>query len=996
MISIRIWILRTTFFAFFFCTPNLLHSQQREVRLLSNADRFFNEGNLEEAVKTYDQLIREFPASPIVITAKLNRGLAQFQLGDFDSAVTSFKEVAESRGATAEVVALAQLNIGKALAASAQKKDSTQRTAALSKAEAELTKALSLQLSTDQREEALYWRALTRLLSEKPADALEDVKTMQSEFLKSGQLRIETRFLQGIALAASAAKLRSEGKSADAAPLWEQSRQAFEQAINEGRVERPGLANDAIFQIGEVLTNVGEHDEAINYFRRVEPTEGIIKDLERRRDNLREQFRRQQITVDQLRSGQERINAQLAALAERPDPVADAMSKIAFNLVQAGRHDQARVVLNHIEPFIKSDNLKKFVHYVRTISFALQGIPDLADVLATSFREKYPKDPLGENLGLLVGTAYLGERQPEKALPILEQSLVDYPNSRFAQETLRTIGQALAGLGRIEEATKRINEYVSKNPGTPEAQLALLSLGEAVARSGKLDDGLKTIREVLANAKTEAIKINCSFLIAQLLEQARRIDDAVNAYLDFAKNFPKAEQTPSVILQAGRLLDQAGKRDKARELYQRVISEYKTSEAAPFAQQAIATQHMNAKPMEAEEAIKAFQVLIDEFPNSPLVNNAKFFQGGILERQNKLQEAIDLYRGIISSSPGSPIAADAQLAIGRVWTQRLSKLGSFMAIKGDPELEKQWGEIWDTAFEELKTVLFTYPDSVAVNAALNEILRLFNAKTAADLMSCEDVANALGQVASDASAKITVALCFARAAQMQACGDAKGALEIMKTTYGDGNNIRLTAEELQRFGIALLDADDIELAAEIFRRLGAENPRNPAAQAAAGFGEVAVAVKKRDLATARSAFAKVDEQYSWSPMRHRAAVVLASLLARTEPQAAVELLNSVIAARTREPMNDIIMDAMFAAGEAELLRGRSAEAAGYYEMVHARFFTGGGERSVKGLLRAGELYASLPDKKNEACRVYATFLRVYGSDPAAEEVKQKRADLQCP
>ena len=978
-----------------FCV-NTASCQTREAQLIATADRFFNDGNLQEAVNTYEQLIREFPASPLVLNARINRGFALFQMGDFDKAAASFREVAESRGASPEALAISQLNLGKALAASAQKKEDAQRSSTLNSAEAELTKSLSLKLSVEQKEEALYWRALTRLFNEKPLDALEDIKALQTEFLSAGQLRIETRFLQGVALAASAATLRSQGKSTEAAPLWEQSREAFELALREGRTERPGLANDAIFQIGEVLTNTGQYDEAISYYRRVEPTEGIRQELERRRDNLKEQFRRQQITVEQLRSAQERINAQLSAIADRPDPVADAMSKIAFNLVQAGRYDEARVVLNHVEPFIKSENLKKYTLYVRAISLALQGIADRAETLANTFREKYPKDPLGENLGLLVGSAYLSNRQPEKALPILEQSLVDYPNSRFAQETLRTIGQALAGLGRIEEATRRINDYVSKNPDTPEAQLALLSLGEAISRAGKLEEGITTIREVLAKAKTESIKISAAFLIGQLYEQARSVDNAVNAYLDFAKNFPQAEQTPSVLFQAGRLLDQAGQREKAREIYNRVITEHKNSDVAPFAQQAIATQHMNAQPIEAEEAFKAFQVLIDEFPKSPLANNARFFQGGILEREKKYQEAIDLYKDIIASSPGTAIAADAQLAIGRLWTQRLTRMGSFLGVKGDPDMEKEWNNTWDTAFEALKTVITTYPETVAVNSALNEILRLFNAKTASNLMTCEEVADALGKLASDARETLTVPLSFARAAQMQICGDSAGALELMKKTYGDGSGIRLSAEELQRFGIALLEADNIELAEEIFRRLAQENPRNPAALAAAGFGEVAIAVKKRDLSAAKASFAKLDELYSWSPMRHRAAVTYATLLARTDAPAAVELLNSVIAARTREPINDIIIDAMFAAGEAELLRGRTAEAAGYFEMVHARFFTGGGARSVNGLLKAGELYASLPDKKDEACRVYATFLRVYGSNPAAQEVSQKRAALLCP
>ena len=979
---------------FFACTS--LWCQSRESQLLATADRLFNEGNLAEAIQTYDQLIREYPTSQSVVIARFNRGYAQLQLGQFDNAVVTLREVVNSRGATPQLAQLALLNIGKALVASAQKKDPSQRLDTIQNAIAELTNVLGRQPSSEIKEEALYWRALANLSIDKPTQALEDIRSLQEEFLNSGLLRIETRYIEGVALATRAAQLRSEGKTGEASEMWNQALEAFEQVVNTGRTEKPGLANDALFQIAEVLTNIGRHEEAIRYYRLVDPIEDIRRELERRRENLRQQFRRQQISAEQLRRMQERLEIQLASLADRPYIVAEAMCKIAFNFVQTGRYDQARVILNHTEPFVKSENTKKFALYTRIISLALQGLAEKADELSKNFFSKYPKDPLGENIGYLVGSAFLAKRNPERALPILEQSLVDYPNNRFSQEILLAIGQALAGLGKIDEAAKRINDYVSKNPDRQEAQFALLTLSEAMVRVGKTKEAREVVNQILSNPKTEQILISASYLNAQILQQMQQTDEAIMAYLGFVKNYPHAQQAAYALLEAGKLYDQIGQRDKAYEQYKRVLSEYKKSEAAPYAQQAIALQHLNAKPMEADEAFDAFQELINAFPQSPLVNRAKFYQGTILERLNRFEDALNLYQAIIRSTKDTALAADAQLAIGKLWTQRLSRLGSFVAVQGDPDLEKEWHQIWDAAYASLKTVIISHPESEAAVAALNEIVRLYNTKISSELMRCEEAAEALGKLATEVTDKMFTALSFARAAQMQLCGDEKGSLELMKKTYGDGKGVRLSAEDLQRFAFALLKANEVAFAEEVIRRLATEHRRNPAAQAAAAYGEVALAVKKKDLTNAQEAFRKIEQEFAWSPLRHHAAVTLADLLAQTDPQAAIELLNSVIAARTREPIHDIIIDAMFAAGRAEERRGRIAEAAGYYEMVHARFFTGGGKRSVEGLLKAGELYSSLPDKKNEACRVYSTFLRVYGSDPAAEEVRTKRLELQCP
>ncbi len=988
----------TTLFFTAFCGSNIL-AQSNEAQLERRADDFFRDGNLTEAIKTYEELIRGFPASPAALRARTNLGLALFQNGELDRAVEVFRELANTRGLTPEAVAFAQLQLGKTFIAIAQKKEGPARQADLDKAEDELSKALSAPLSPAQKEEAMYWRALGRLFAEKPDLVIEQVDAQLREF-PSGLLRIEAVFLRGAALFIKASQLRSLGQTAQALETARQAKEAFQKAVAEGRQERPGLANDALFQVGEVLTSMGDHEEAINVFRQVEPTTGLEQELNRRIQENRQRFDRQQISRELFLQNRERLTSQLAALAQRPDPVADAYSKIALNLVQLGRNDQARVVLNHIENFGKSDNFRKFTHYVRTISFALQGLADRADTLAIEFREKYPKDPLGENLGLLVGNAYIATKNAERALAVLEQGLADYPNSRFAPRYLLAIGQALAMLGRLDDAEKRIREYVAKNPEAEESQSALISLGEAKARAGRLDEGLDLIRKVLSDTSSENVKITAAFTIGQLLENAQKFPEAIASYMDFVKTFPNTSQAPTVLFQVGRIQQQIGQKSQAIETFERVISQYKQNEVAPFARQAIASLYMAdmaTDPQAADRAIAEFQKLIDEFPQSPLVNSARFFQGGILERQNKHDEARALYQSIIEGAPGTQIAADAQLAIARISIQRLNRIGAFITIKGDPELEQTWNATWQQAMTDARVVLDEYPETPAVNPTLNEILRLYSLKTAAGIMTCDEVTQQIGQLAEEkiqTHPALGVALAFAQAGQMRNCGDNAGALAKMSQVYGDGTGIRLGADDLERFAVALLQDGQTDRAREVFERIATEFPRLQTAQAVAAYGRVAVAVRSRNNAAAKEAFEQMNQKFSWSAWRHRAAVELASALARTEPDVAITILRSVIEAQSREPINDIKAEAMFAAGAAEEARGRKPDAAAYYEMVHARFFTGGGQRSIEGLLKAAQLFREANDTTN-ACRVLGTFMRFYSATAQADEARQLQQSLGC-
>jgi Ca-activated chloride channel homolog len=71
------------------------------------AARLYDKGNYDEALKSYDNLILEFPQEPKL---KMNRGSAQFQLGNFDKAEESYN----AANSTKDKKALADLyyNIG--------------------------------------------------------------------------------------------------------------------------------------------------------------------------------------------------------------------------------------------------------------------------------------------------------------------------------------------------------------------------------------------------------------------------------------------------------------------------------------------------------------------------------------------------------------------------------------------------------------------------------------------------------------------------------------------------------------------------------------------------------------------------------------------------------------------------------------------------------------------------------------------------------------------
>ncbi|MBI3322099.1 MAG: outer membrane protein assembly factor BamD [Candidatus Omnitrophica bacterium] len=134
--------------------------------------------------------------------------------------------------------------------------------------------------------------------------------------------------------------------------------------------------------------------------------------------------------------------------------------------------------------------------------------------------------------------------------------------------------------------------------------------------------------------------------------------------------------------------------DKAIEIYQHVVDHAPYGDYGDRAQLRLGECYVRQKRF--EEANRAFQRVVDDYPNSPLSEIAKFKVAFCARQlslkasydQSATEEAITWFESFIASHPDSdlvPQAQDSLLQLHEIKAEGLAKIARFYETKGKPD-----------------------------------------------------------------------------------------------------------------------------------------------------------------------------------------------------------------------------------------------------------------------------------------------------------------------
>ncbi len=136
---------------------------------------------------------------------------------------------------------------------------------------------------------------------------------------------------------------------------------------------------------------------------------------------------------------------------------------------------------------------------------------------------------------------------------------------------------------------KALEAVVVGKAGTRAAETALLSLGDAQYRLGQFDDALASYRKFLGDASPEdTLRAFAMQGEAFALLGAGKGDDALAAAKRLAQEPPAGFGRDLGLLAEGRIAQQVGKADAAKEAFQKLVADFPTTAAGREASERLA------------------------------------------------------------------------------------------------------------------------------------------------------------------------------------------------------------------------------------------------------------------------------------------------------------------------------------------------------------------------------------------------------------------------
>ncbi len=979
------------------------------------------------AAQTFDQIVTGYPSSPNIDDVRIRAGYSYFFAGKYSEAVDRLSKEANANNkpeyqATAlYYTALAQFSQG-------QKSNDQGAFADATKTLTKLINIIERAPTADNKgylEQSIYYRALAEYLQ-------EDYDAAEKDLLKVIQMFPESLSRPDYLLRLGSVYAVETNQAVTAKKPADVVRAAADKALaalDQVSTDPNALvqANEANMSKGEILFLVAQldstpagYEKALDTFRLVRRKEDMIPLQQDRLDQLRKQSQAANVQAAQNSLASlandtslliSREENRLKDLQNGPDPIIAALIRIAECYVSMKEPDEARTILHRLVAHAKlTPEQQQEVDFQVLYSYVLGGQTDQANKALDDYLSKHAGDPQADSLSYQIAAKLLDRKDYNGALQQAQRSLKDFPNGKYAADSISMEVQALTRLGRIDESNKILDDFLKANPTSPQANSLFLSRAQNETSAGNLAAALDDYKKVRDNPSASPdVQAAADTGYIQTLNTMKRYDDVITEAKNFATKYPTSTKLlPSVELFAGMAMDQ--KHDPgAVAALQAMARQYPQDDAAPFALFYIINIYERTNNVPA--MIQAATDLRTAYPNAyPLLAQAADAVSTVLIKQKKFDDAVALYQPLADASKPE-VAADARNKIGSVWLAAAHALGYYqsMPLVTRGEAEKRLTSAEQAYLQTLKD----FPDQLgAVGDAFDGLVSLAKQRRSWGLLKDADLEGYLTKLGTDlTSPDMQARLELAKAGLVFIYRDGvkqyPAALDRFKKVIAANPTLTLSRQEADQFGELLLAAQDYATAQKVYGDLlNSAAPNDEVAQGDAYYGLGATALGQGNLDQAKQYFVKLKSLHGgglWHPHISDANYGIALADEQSVQPADLEEARQIYA-QLMQAQGGVALQAKAILGYGRILdksgngikptsAGPNEYAVHYYQEPNLLFGPAVPEYSAEGLYDAGQVYERNGDKAN-AKKQYDTLLKAYATSAPDWAAKAQAAEAQ--
>lgn len=1007
-------------------SPAAAQENEAAYALLSSAD-------YKGAAAAYQGIITGYPTDILVQSATIQLGICQFYLGEFDKALASLEKSKTGPTLSPDQVSLIDNLRAQILAAKAMSlpPSDASRKGIFEQAIKSYTEFITKYPQSPDLEAANYGRALCEYQISNFEGSAANLRENIQKFPTSATID-GSKNLLAIALATQGGEMLSKegGDKEKGLDLLKQAEDLL-RGIISGKKDL-ALVNDANFQLGEILfmraafspeaDRKALYEQAAAAYMAVLPKEDIVAMQQEKVKSFGPlkvaALRARNIPLKtKLDKENERELKKLAEISAKPDQTAQALLKLGEIFFNAGKYNESRVVITHVEPFLASDDEKMRALYYTTMGYIVQNATDPALKGYEKFQGAYKGKPLAENLPFLVGNMMLAQGDNAGSIRFFEESIQTYPAGRLSGLSVAQKAQAQLGLKQYDEALKTFQDSLQKNPSPDVGVVAQFGIANIYRDTSKWDDAITAFNLTVEKYPGTPQATESAYWAAACTQQKGDNAGAIPLLEKFLAANAGSPLVPLATFVLGNAQIATGQNDAGVETLAKVAAQFPDSPPAPFTY--FARSQVFATKQNVAEINKLMREFIEKYPKDDKIYFAYNSIAQNAASAGNVDEAIATWREFAERYPDNAKAPAALVTVSELQRTIAERLATNYTSLNEADRVK-WKEAVDASCATIESVITKYPQSADLSAALQSLLasqRMLVRSGLKDDAAVEAAFQAQADQTSDpgARSKILFALSGFIAEK-----DKPRALAKMSEAYNA--QVVYGPKDLDIFGLALVDSGKLDEAQAVFEKLATDYPvpagvaPNAApplvqeAQATSIFGKGRVAQQGGKTAEAGQFFQQLKTTYPWSPKVLEADYGIAQALrSQNKPDEAMSLLGAIIRAQNATAelransfllYGHIMKDKMNAETDPKK-KAENCGAAIDFFMKIPQFYSGVPLAAAEGLWEGGQLLEiqaatlteeSKPKKSEQIARAkdcYAQIAKDFPNDKNAAQAKQR-------
>lgn len=231
----------------------------------------------------------------------------------------------------------------------------------------------------------------------------------------------------------------------------------------------------------------------------------------------------------------------------------------------------------------------------------------------------FPLSTKSAEAGFRAGDTYFKAAEYEKARALFRWAVENHPLSEYARSSQLAIGQSYYNEQVFDDAIREFQKFLDLFPTSDEAASARKSMAMCYYRKGL--ESIDDMKLFVAKFSHDELAADGQYQIARNYFDEENYLRAIDEFLKVTVNFPTSSYAPDALIYAAESAVNIENWKKASELYKRYLSYFPKAKQKDGVYFNLGTIYYNLK--DYGEALVNFQAVIDSFPNSTNLQNAR-------------------------------------------------------------------------------------------------------------------------------------------------------------------------------------------------------------------------------------------------------------------------------------------------------------------------------------------------------------------------------------